>query len=214
MWPVQLTAGLFGIAVLGAQAPLSTFAGTDPDEVGYGLGLSTGMRSILIGVYLISMIAGALLFPLLSRRSSPRVALIVAAFFVAAGYLLFLPFHDETWQVLTNMVIAGIGSGALVAALPAAAAAAAPRGQTGIAAGLTNTTKTVGGSFASAVFGIVLATGVVSAAGTAASLSGYFTVWTICGAGALLAAVLLFFVPTLAFADVEAELLPEREPVG
>jgi MFS family permease len=140
MWPVQLTAGLFGIAVLGAQAPLSTFAGTDPDEVGYGLGLSTGMRSILIGVYLISMIAGALLFPLLSRRSSPRVALIVAAFFVAAGYLLFLPFHDETWQVLTNMVIAGIGSGALVAALPAAAAAAAPRGQTGIAAGLTNTT--------------------------------------------------------------------------
>jgi MFS family permease len=214
MWPVQLTAGLFGIAVLGAQAPLSTFAGTDPDEVGYGLGLSTGMRSILIGVYLISMIAGALLFPLLSRRSSPRVALIVAAFFVAAGYLLFLPFHDETWQVLTNMVIAGIGSGALVAALPAAAAAAAPRGQTGIAAGLTNTTKTVGGSFASAVFGIVLATGVVSAAGTAASLSGYFTVWTICGAGALLAAVLLFFVPKLAFADVEAELLPEREPVG
>lgn len=214
MWPVQLTAGLFGIAVLGAQAPLSTYAGTDPAEVGYGLGLSTGMRSILIGVYLISMIVGALLFPLLSRRTSPRVALIVAAFFVAAGYLMFLPFHDETWQVLTNMVIAGIGSGALVAALPAAAAAAAPRGQTGIAAGLTNTTKTIGGSFASAVFGIVLATGVVSAAGTAASLTGYFTVWAICGAGALLAAVLLFFVPKLAFADVEAELLPEREPVG
>lgn len=213
MWPVQLTAGLFGIAVLGAQAPLSTYAGTDPAEVGYGLGLSTGMRSILIGVYLISMIVGALLFPLLSRRTSPRVALIVAAFFVAAGYLMFLPFHDETWQVLTNMVIAGIGSGALVAALPAAAAAAAPRGQTGIAAGLTNTTKTIGGSFASAVFGIVLATGVVSAAGTAASLTGYFTVWAICGAGALLAAVLLFFVPKLAFADVEAELLPEREPV-
>jgi predicted MFS family arabinose efflux permease len=214
MWPVQLTAGLFGIAVLGAQAPLSTYAGTDPAEVGYGLGLSTGMRSILIGVYLISMIAGALLFPLLSKRTSPRVALIVAAFFVAAGYLLFLPFHDETWQVLTNMVIAGIGSGALVAALPAAAAAAAPRGQTGIAAGLTNTTKTIGGSFASAVFGIVLAAGVVSAAGTAASLAGYFTVWAICGAGALLAAVLLFFVPKLAFADVEAELAPEREPVA
>jgi len=37
------------------------------------------------------------------------------------------------------------------------------------------------------------------------------TVWTICGAGALLAAVLLFFVPRLAFADVEADLLPEAE---
>src|ERR1700712_3744784 len=51
MWPVLLTAGLFGISVLGAQAPLSTFAGTDPSEVGYGLGLSSGMRSILIGIY-------------------------------------------------------------------------------------------------------------------------------------------------------------------
>jgi len=157
------------------------------------------------------MIVGAVLFPLLSKRTSPRIALIVAAFFVAAGYLLFLPFHDTTPQVLTNMVIAGIGSGALVAALPAAAAAAAPRGQTGIAAGLTNTTKTIGGSFASAVFGIVLAAGVLSAAGTAASLSGYMTVWIICGVGALLAAVLLFFVPKLAFADVEADLLPEAE---
>jgi MFS family permease len=222
MWPVLLTAGLFGIAVLGAQAPLSTYAGTDPGEVGYGLGLSTGMRSILIGVYLVSMIVGALLFPLLSKRGSPRIALIVAAFFVAVGYLLFLPFHDTTPQVLTNMVIAGIGSGALVAALPAAAAAAAPRGQTGIAAGLTNTTKTIGGSFASAVFGIVLATGVVAAASTAASLTGYMTVWAICGGGALLSAVLLFFVPKRAFADVEAELPlpepdapePEREPVS
>jgi predicted MFS family arabinose efflux permease len=211
MWPVQLTAGLFGIAVLGAQAPLSTYAGTDPAEVGYGLGLSTGMRSILIGVYLISMIVGAVLFPLLSKRTSPRVALIVAAFFVAIGYLMFLPFHDTTPEVLINMIIAGIGSGALVAALPAAAAAAAPRGQTGIAAGLTNTTKTIGGSFASAVFGTVLAAGVVTAGTTAASLAGYFTVWTICGVGALVAAILLFFVPKLAFADVEADLLPEAE---
>ena len=48
MWPVQLTAGLFGISVLGAQGPLSTFARTDPDVYGYGLGLSTSMVSIVI----------------------------------------------------------------------------------------------------------------------------------------------------------------------
>lgn len=37
MWPVQLTAGLIGISLLGAQAPLSTYAGTDPVN-GYRLG--------------------------------------------------------------------------------------------------------------------------------------------------------------------------------
>ncbi|QEO10410.1 MFS transporter [Protaetiibacter larvae] len=204
MWPVLVTAGLFGISVLGAQAPLATYAGTDP-SVGYGLGLDTDARSNLIGVYLVSMIVGALAFAAVSRRLAPRFSLILATAFVALGYLLFLPFHLETWQVVANMAIAGIGSGALVAALPAAAAAAAPRGQTGVASGMTNTTKTIGGAFASAIFGVVLVTGASEVAGTVAPLAGYLTVWAICGGGALVAMVLLFFVPKLAFADVEPE---------
>lgn len=216
MWPVQLTAFLVGISLLGAQAPLATFAGTDPDEVGYGLGLTSGTISILIGVYLISMIVGALLFPVISRIFTPRIALIIAAFFVATGYLLFVPFHDEVWQVFVNMFIAGLGSGVLMGAMPAAAAAAAPRGQTGIASALTNTTKTIGGSFASSIFAIVLTIGVVQVAGsTASSLFGYMVVWSICGVGALLAAGLLFLVPRLAFADVnddELESATASEP--
>lgn len=213
MWPVLVTAGLFGISVLGAQAPLLTYAATDPGEHGYGLGLADDARSYIVGAYLVAMIIGALLFALASKRIAPRVALIVATAFVALGYLLFLPFHLETWQVVVNMVIAGAGSGALVAALPAAAAAAAPRGQTGVASGMTNTTKTIGGAFASAVFGVVLVTAANDIAQTTvAPLAGYMTVWAVCGIGALVAMVLLFFVPKLAFADVEAELLPDVTP--
>ncbi|HEY0248484.1 MAG TPA: MFS transporter [Gryllotalpicola sp.] len=203
MWPVIATAGLIGISLLGAQAPLSTFAGTDPAN-GYGLGLDASQRSLLIGVYLVSMIVGAVLFPLVSTWTSPRWALIVASALVGVGYALFLPFHAQTLQVLVNMFIAGLGSGALVGALPAAAAAASPRGQTGVASAMTNTTKTIGGSVASAVFGVVLVAG-ASTATTAASLSGYYTVWAICGAGAVAAMLLLFFVPRTAFADRPAE---------
>ncbi len=202
MWPVQLTALLVGISLLGAQAPLATYAGTDR-ALGYGLGLDSDVRSYIIGLYLVSMIVGALLFPLVSRWKTPRFALISAASLVALGYLMFIPFHLETWEVFMNMAIAGIGSGALVGALPAAAAAAAPRGQTGIASALTNTTKTIGGSIASSVFAIVLTIGTVQIAGsTAGSLFGYYMVWTICGVGALIAAVLLFFVPKTAFSDM------------
>ena len=208
MWPVQLTAALIGISLLGAQAPLSTFAGTDPVN-GYGLGLAASDISNLIGAYLVSMIVGAILFPIVSTWATPRVALIGGAFLVALGYLLFLPFHDSSPQVVVNMVVAGLGSGALVGALPSAAAAAAPRGQTGVAAALTNTTKTIGGSFASAVFGVVLFAGASSITATASSLLGYMQVWAICGLGALAAAILLFFVPRLAFADPVA---PEEGP--
>ena len=217
MWPVQLTAGLVGISLLGAQAPLSTFAGTDRAETGYGLSLDASNISYLIGAYLVSLIVGAVLFPIAARLATPRITLIVAAFFVAAGYSLFVPFHDTALQVFTNMVVAGVGAGALVAALPAAAAAAAPRGQTGIATALTNTTKTVGGSFASSVFAVLLAAGAVQAAGsTASSLSGYLTVFAVCGGGALVAAVLLFLVPKFAFGDddVEAEEALPVTPVG
>jgi MFS family permease len=211
MWPVQLTAALIGISLLGAQAPLSTFAGTERAETGYGLGLDAVSISYLIGAYLVSLIAGALLYPPTARLLTPRIALIGAAFLVAGGYFLFLPFHDTVLHVFTNMIVAGIGCGALVGALPAAAAAAAPRGQTGIAAALTNTTKTIGGSFASSVFAVVLAAGAVQLAGsTASSLLGYLTVFAVCGCGALLAAVLLFFVPRNAFADADVAAEPEE----
>jgi len=201
MWPVQATAFLVGISLLGAQGPLSTYAGTDP-ALGYGLGLDATARSNLIGVYLVSLIIGAVLFAVTSRKASPRIVLIVAALLVGVGYALFLPLHLELWQVLMNLMIAGLGCGALVGAMPAAAAAAAPRGQTGVASALTNTTKTVGGTFSSAVFGVVLAAGAGAVASqTAASLSGYMTVWAICAAGGFLAAVLLLFVPKVAFAD-------------
>lgn len=201
MWPVQATAFLVGISLLGAQGPLSTYAGTDP-SLGYGLGLDATERSNVIGVYLVSLIVGAVIFAVTSRRASPRVVLIAAALLVGIGYALFLPFHVELWQVLLNLSIAGLGCGALVGAMPAAAAAAAPRGQTGVASALTNTTKTIGGTFSSAVFGVVLAAGAgIVVSETAASLGGYLTVWAICAAGGFLAALLLVFVPKVAFAD-------------
>jgi MFS family permease len=204
MWPVQATAFLVGISLLGAQGPLSTYAGTDP-SLGYGLGLDATDRSNVIGVYLVSLIVGAVLFAVTSRRASPRIVLIVAALLVGVGYALFIPFHRELWQVLLNLCIAGLGCGALVGAMPAAAAAAAPRGQTGVASAMTNTTKTIGGTFSSAVFGVVLAAGAgVVASETAASLGGYLTVWAICAAGGFVAAVLLFVVPKVAFADADA----------
>jgi predicted MFS family arabinose efflux permease len=205
MWPVQLTAGLFGVSVLGAQGPLSTYARTDPEVYGYGLGLSTSEVSIVIGGYVVSMLLGAGQFSRISQRTTPRTTLIGAATLTGTGYLLLVPFHSSLPQVLASMVVAGLGSGALVAALPAAAAAAAPAGRTGVATGLTNTTKVLGGSFASATFAVALASGapvlVDGTEGTAGSLSGYVTVWVICGVTALAAAVALVFVPRLAFSD-------------
>ncbi len=204
-WPVQLTAFLFGMSVLGAQIPLSTFARTDPDVAGYGLGADAGFVSTLIGVYVLSLAVGALTLPLTSRWFGARNALVVACLLVALGYALWLPLHDSTAQALVNMGVAGLGSGALVAALPAAAAAAAPPERTGFATGMTNATKTVGGAIASSIFAIALAStgSLEDPTEGAAPLSGYLTVWAVCAAAALLAALALTQVPRHAFSDHE-----------
>ncbi len=205
MWPIQLTSGLFGICVLGAQLPLINYVATEPATSGFGLGLHGFSRSLVIGIYLVAMIVGAILLPYVSRWTTPRVTLIIAAFLVAAGYLLLLPFHGTFLAVTIDMVVAGLGSGALVAALPASAAAAAPQGQTGVATGLTNMTKTIGGAIASAVFALILFHGGAETEGTASSLGAYLTVWAICGAAALASALLLFVVPKAAFIDAPPE---------
>ncbi len=196
-WPVQVTAFLFGMSVLGAQIPLSTYTQTDPDEVGYGLGASTEFVSTLIGLYVVSLVVGALLLPFAARRLGPRGALVGACLLVATGYALWLPLHDSTGQALVNMALAGLGSGALVAALPAAAASAAPPHRTGFATGMTNTTKTIGGAIASSIFAIALsATGSIDTEGNvSAPLHGYYVVWAVCAVSALAAAVSLMLVP-------------------
>jgi MFS family permease len=202
-WPVQLTAFLFGMSVLGAQIPLSTFARTDPAEAGFGLGASAGFVSTLIGVYVIALVAGALLLPVVARFIGTRGAMLGACLLVAIGYGLFIPLHDSTAQTLVNMAIAGVGSGALVAALPAAAAAAAPEDRTGFVTGMTNTTKTIGGAIASSIFAIALsATGSIADVKAGhAPLSGYLIVWAVCSVTALVAALSLFVVPKDAFTD-------------
>ena len=79
-----------------------------------------------------------------------------------------------------------------------------------MATGLTNMTKTVGGSFASAAFAIALVHGVTS--WTAAPMSGYVTVWIICSATAVVALITLLTVPKVAFtSSPESHALPEEE---
>ena len=156
LWPVFLTAGLFGV-----QRARRAGAAVDLRPHGCRGGRLRPRRhdvqtSLLVGAYVLSLVVGAMLFPLRTRwlhRASPSS---VRARSSRSAICCSSPSTTDTAQVLANMIIAGIGSGALVAALPAAAAAAAPAHQTGVATGLTNSMKTLGGAIASCVFGIAL----------------------------------------------------------
>ncbi len=203
MWPIVVASVLFGVGVLGAQGPLSTFARTDPDVYGYGLGLSSvGVSGIILG-YVLATLTGALVHAPLARRLGGRRTLLVASVLVALGYFALVAMHAQAITMLVAMIVIGAGNGALIAALPAAAASAAPPHRTAVATGLNNTAKTVGGMVASAVFALALLSGshttLVGDPGTAGSMSGYLTVWVVCGVSAVIAALFLGAAPRGSF---------------
>ena len=139
--------------------------------------------STLIGVYVIFLAIGAFTLPLTIRACSGRATRWWRRrCWSRSATRCGCRSTTSTWQALVNMAVAGLGSGALVAALPATAAAAAPPERTGFATGMTNATKTIGGAIASAIFAIALsATGSIDDPTEGhAPLSGYLTVWTVC----------------------------------
>ena len=156
-WPVQLTAFLFGMSVLGAQIPLSTFARTDPDGDGLRARRLGGLR--VHADRRLRDLAGHRCAAAAGRRPAhrhPRGDARRPACWSRSATACSSRSTTRPAQTLANMAIAGIGSGALVAALPAAAAAAAPADRTGFVTGMTNTTKTIGGAIASSIFAIAL----------------------------------------------------------
>lgn len=209
LWPVFLTSALIGVSLLGAQGALSTFVRTDRAAYGYGLSLTSATASYLIGAYVLSLLVGAATFARVTAATTPRLVLMGATGMIALGYLGLVGLHDTLVEVTACMLVAGLGSGALVAALPAAAASAAPVGETAMATGLTNTAKTIGGSFASSAFALALVQGVTT--GTAAPMAGYVTVWLICSGTALVALVTLLAVPKVAFQSPGSQALPDEE---
>ncbi|MDR3127837.1 MAG: MFS transporter [Bifidobacteriaceae bacterium] len=199
VWPIILAALLTGTAILGAQAPLSTFARTDPLATGYGLGLSASQISYVILAFVLSMLIGALLLSVMAKIFGSRMALILPCILIMLGYSIMIFIHTTLIEVLLNIIIAGLGAGMLIAGIPAYAANAAPPGQAGIVTGLTNTSRSIGGSIASATFALALVQGASASANQisaqAGSLQGYIFVWAACALTAALAGIVCGFLP-------------------
>ncbi|MCR1786056.1 MFS transporter [Nocardioides carbamazepini] len=213
-WSVQATAFLVGMSLLGAQVPLSTYFRSDPAVHGYGFGLTAAEGSARIALYVACLAVGALSLGPVSRVLGARRAMVAGCVVYALGYAAWLPLHASPGAAWGVMAVIGLGTGGLVAAIPAAAAAAAPPGRVGSATGLTNATKTIGGGLASSVFAICLAsTGTLRMSG--GSLGGYYAVWSICAVSGLLAAVVLAATSGRSSAAVSVEPGdPARSPSG
>ncbi|MEU6380796.1 MFS transporter [Streptomyces sp. NPDC046909] len=192
MWPVQVAAMLFAIALFGSQSPNSTFLATDSDVAGYGFGLDT-MAIALTG--LASQVASVVASSLHSRvaaRIGLHRTIAVGAFLLAAGYGLLCVLYGSRTSFAVTVTLVGLGVGLMSGGFPSLVAERAPKGQTGIAAGIYNTVRTLAGGIAGGLFVVVLSN-VLLAGSELPSVNAYRLVWLTCAVSGLLAAALILF---------------------
>ena len=190
LWPIYAASFLAGTVIFGTVTILPTFLASDPVKAGYGLALSPGAIALYTAFTTICSTAGAAVFSYAARVIGLRGVLMSGAVIGAVGYVLLAFLHREAWQIWLGIGLTGFSAGVLTGALPAAIAEAAPPDQTGIATGVYSSIKTLGGSAAGAVFGVVLAS-LTFHGSKAPTDQGYATVWLLSAAAFALCPLVL-----------------------
>ncbi|WP_181274791.1 MFS transporter [Brevibacterium oceani] len=193
LWPVYVTSFLFGMVLFGTQSITTTFLAGRPEVVGYGFDLSAGTISLTNGTNMLLAAVGAAVYAYIAKGISLKGVLVLGSATVAISQLLLIVGHGSLPLVVIGIALAGFGSGLLLGGLPAATTEASPADETGIATGVYNSVKTLGGALAGAVFALILGMFVIPEAG-ASSVGGYISIWVICAATTGLCPVLLALI--------------------
>lgn len=211
LWPVYAASFLAGMVIFGTMTILPTFLAADPAKAGYGFALAPGSIALYTAFTTIFSTLGAAAFSFVAKAIGLRGVLMAGAAVGAVGYLILALFHQQPWQIWVGIGLSGLAAGFLTGGLPAAVAEEAPSDQTGIATGVYSSIKTLGGSAAGAVFGVVLATFTVHGA-KLASEQGYTVVWLLSAAAfALCPLVLAALRTTSPIPDFPTELMNKAD---
>jgi MFS family permease len=191
----NLASILFGFALFASFIGTAAYVEA-PEQTGYGFG-----SSLLVGG--LAMLPGGLMMlvfspvaaKLITHRGGPQT-LALGALIVAIGFLVRISVHDHLWQVVVGSTVIGVGTGIGYAALPSIINANTPVNELAAANGLNSLFRSLGSSLASAIGGSLLAGSVVHlGAFELPSLTAYRELFALCGAAAVLAAIVALGIP-------------------
>ncbi|WP_409330726.1 MFS transporter [Trujillonella humicola] len=133
----------------------TVFAQT-PTASGYGFGASVVTAGLVLVPFSLASVAASRAARALSDRSGPHVAVPVGALLLAAGLGLYALTPSSLWTLGAVMAVAGLGTGAVFALLPALVVSAVPPQETGSAMSLNQVLRYVGFATGSAGTAAVL----------------------------------------------------------
>lgn len=192
VWTVNLVALFSGMAMYGSFGFFPQFNQTPPEN-GYGFGATvTEAGHMMIPAAICSFLAGVFAARV-AAVIGLRVALILGSVIVASALYSTAFAHDDPWMIYASAGFTGLGAGLTFACLANAAVAAAPRSQTGVAAGVNANLRTVGGTIGAAVMTTFVTSHTLSSGYP--DEPGYTHGFTFLATAALLAALLGLLIP-------------------
>ncbi|MFT4122346.1 MAG: MFS transporter [Microbacteriaceae bacterium] len=167
-----------------------------PVSTGYGLGQSMLQMALWLVPGGVVMMVVSPLGARLTAARGPKTTLALGALAVAAGYGASLLLLGSTWGIMAAIMVINIGVGLAYGAIPMLIMSAVPAGETASATSFNTLIRSIGTSAASAVTGVVLAAMTTTTGGaTVPSLPGFQLALVIGGTVALLAIVVIAFLP-------------------
>jgi len=197
--PLFVASLLFGMMVLGNVVPFTTFFASNPATSGYGFGFAVGSLSLLTAGFSTMLVVGSLLSTPLTTRFGLRGPLAAASLVCGVAFAAGIFAHGSLATMIATMVVLWVAAGFILGLAPTIVAEVAPLGQTGIAAGLYNTLRSVGSALAGAVFALSLGAFVTA---NGIGIGGYVLIWVISAVGLAVAGILVY-------ASGKSELVPE-----
>jgi MFS family permease len=184
---------LVGLANYLLLSSATVFAQT-PTASGYGFGASVVEAGLVLVPFSLASVAASRAARALADRFGARVAVPAGALVLAAGLGLYALTPSSIWALGGVMAVAGLGTGAVLALLPALVVAAVPARETGSAMSLNQVLRYIGFATGSAATAAVLDAS--TATGSADPAASGYTALGLAGLGVgLLTALVTWLLP-------------------
>lgn len=156
IWTTNVVAFLVGIGMY-ASFLLVPLLVQEPTSTGYGFGADV-LRGALyvLPMAVMMLLAGQIVGPIEARVGS-RPALLAGCLITAVSFLMLVPWHSSAIDIYVSSALMGLGIGLAYATLATLVVENADPSQTGVASGMNNVLRTVGGAFGGQIAATILA---------------------------------------------------------
>ncbi|MFT4049109.1 MAG: MFS transporter [Solirubrobacterales bacterium] len=192
IWTTNLVAFLVGIGMY-ASFLLVPLLVQEPESTGYGFGADVIHGALYVLPMAVTMLlAGQIVGPIEARVGS-RPALLAGCLITAISFLMLVPWHSTAADIYISSALMGLGIGLAYATLATLVVENADPTQTGVASGMNNVLRTVGGAFGGQIAATILASNTLSSGRP--SEDAFVLAFVMCGVATLAAFGAGFAIP-------------------